>query len=285
MSAPNTTGTPHDPTKGNHPVHDTKPKIHLFAWLAIGLGVGGLVVGYALPRWLLSPLSALANLELLAWLALALGLAGLLFGALATTRMWATWLAVVGLVLSGLAVFWGGHVALTMRNSVAGWSGTGSAPIGDPYVPPAYDAPLGDSAPGYVEPAPLAVKQFGEAYRWENGLEVTPAKPVAFTPSRYAYGLQPGQRALKVVMTVRNGTGSAFKLGDLTTTGTFNGQKLSSVSDYEQGVEGTPYDTTVLPGKTATFAIGIPVTKEPGELQFEISPGMAGEAVFFTAQV
>lgn len=110
---------------------------------------------------------------------------------------------------------------------------------------------------------------FGETFTWDDGLAVTVAAPVAFTPSEYA-ATEDAAAYLAFQITVVNGSDVNVDLTLFTTTLQSGNTEGSMVFDSEQGFEGSP-STPLLPGREAVFKIGYGVS-DPNDLVLEVSP-------------
>ncbi|RKT57619.1 hypothetical protein [Saccharothrix australiensis] len=127
---------------------------------------------------------------------------------------------------------------------------------------------------------------WGQRYTWKSGLAVDVSAPAACTPGEYA-SPRGVERAVKITVTVTNGTDKAFETAVLTIGGDaqFNGKKAEQVFDSNGQCGGGGLDsTTVLPGKTYTYETSYAVGAQPGELQVVFQPDFGSDKAVFVGQ-
>ncbi|MET0865571.1 MAG: hypothetical protein ABWZ98_14670 [Nakamurella sp.] len=139
------------------------------------------------------------------------------------------------------------------------------------------------SVPASTDPAASGtdVGQFGQVYTWTDGLEVTVAPGVAFTPSEYA-SAEPAAAFLSFTITITNKTGAPYDPTLFNVTAQSAGKEADSVYDSDNGLGGSP-TTTVLDGRDATFAVGFGVA-DPADVVMEVSPGFDYDSVLFATE-
>lgn len=127
----------------------------------------------------------------------------------------------------------------------------------------------------------IDIGQFGQAYAWTNGLEITVAPGVAFTPGPYA-STTPAAAYLSYAITITNKSGQPYDPTMFTASAQSAGKESESVYDSDSGLTGSP-TTSVLDGRDATFAIGFGVA-DPADVVVEISPGYDYDSALFATE-
>jgi hypothetical protein len=151
---------------------------------------------------------------------------------------------------------------------------SGPAPVGAPAV--------SDQQPAAGAPAEQSTAAFGERVAFSDGLEVELSSPDAFTPSRTAAGR--GERAVRITVTVRNGSTEPFEPILLTLSANHGGREAEQVFDSAKGINGSP-STSVLPGRSVTFDVVFAIGREPADLQVDVTAGFLGEPAIFTGRI
>ncbi|MBM9466982.1 hypothetical protein [Nakamurella leprariae] len=124
------------------------------------------------------------------------------------------------------------------------------------------------------------VEAFGTPFEWENGLSVAVSAPAPFTPTESAVGDEGPGEAVRVDVTVTNGSQEEFDPYLLFVTALSGKLEATEIFDGAGGLESTPY-TAVAPGATVTFPIGFKVA-DPADLVVQVSPGSDYEPALFT---
>ena len=137
----------------------------------------------------------------------------------------------------------------------------------DSSVPATTDAPVRAD-----------IGKFGQVYTWTDGLEVTVAPGVAFTPSEYA-SAAPAAAYLSFAITVTNGSTKNYDPTLFNATAQSAGKEAESIYDSDNGLTGSP-TTSVLAGRDATFNVGFGVT-DPTDVVLEVSPGFDYDSALF----
>ena len=139
-----------------------------------------------------------------------------------------------------------------------------------------------------VEPKPGSVQApptWGQRYTWANGLAADVSAPTPCTPGQYA---APSNitRAIKVTVTVTNGTDRPFETGLLSFGGDaqFNGRNAEKVFDSSGDCGGGSENATVLPGKAYAYDTAFSVGAQPGELQITLQPDFGSDKAVFVGQ-
>ncbi|SED51517.1 DUF4190 domain-containing protein [Streptomyces sp. TLI_105] len=226
-----------------------------------GLGVAALVLGVVGLFLAIAPFLFWVG-GILGVLALVLGVVGLVRAAPGAGRV----SAIVGIALGALAILlsaaWLLVLVLFARASDA---------VGDPVREPewASAAPEAPGAPEGTAPAELA---FGETHAYEDGVRVTVSKPRPFTPDRFAAGYERGDTAVRVTITIVNGSGKAVDVSTaLPEVRDADGAPVEAIFDGS-GATGV-FRGTVLPGKRAEagYAFSVPADAD-GEVRLELAP-------------
>lgn len=122
---------------------------------------------------------------------------------------------------------------------------------------------------------------WGEKFTWKSGVAIEVSKPAECQPGEFAMP-EKVDRAVKVTVTVVNGSDEAINTVDLAPSGDamFNDKKAEAIFDSDgdcgEGID----STTVLPGKTYEFDAGYAVGSKAGELQLVVDPMFGQQAVF-----
>jgi hypothetical protein len=125
--------------------------------------------------------------------------------------------------------------------------------------------------------------RLGQAVTFDDGTKVLVATPVTFKPSTYAAG-HTRDRAIKVDITVTNGTDKPIDAVLITVNGTHGGQQATQIFDTQRGLGMQPAGT-VLPGKSITFPAAFSIGQDPAEVQIEVRPVIMGAPAIFTGTI
>ncbi|WP_053706183.1 hypothetical protein [Streptomyces sp. WM6373] len=102
---------------------------------------------------------------------------------------------------------------------------------------------------------------WGETRTYGDGLEVTVARPTAFTPSATSAGHRSGNRAVAWKITLRNPAGEAFETALVAVYAKYGkaGEQAERVFDSAKAI-GSGFEGSVSPGRsaTATYVFDIP---------------------------
>ncbi|XVS66018.1 hypothetical protein ACQPYE_08180 [Actinosynnema sp. CA-299493] len=234
------------------------------AWAALILGIVG-VVG--------SPIIILNNLTaVVAGVGIVLGFIAL-FG---TKKI----LAVIGVVLCVLAIVF---TVMAQKAAVEEFDEIINGSTNQGQVSGGTD---GSAQVEQKPDAAQAPPTWGQRYTWANGLAVDVSAPAPCTPGQYAAPSNIA-RAVKVTVTVVNGTDKPFDAGLLSFGGDaqFDGRKAETVFDSsgECGSGGLE-NATVLPGKTYAYETTFAVGAQPGELQISLQPDFGSDKAVFVGQ-
>jgi len=234
-----------------------------------GLGVTALVTGIIGV--------VLGFVPFLFWLSGLLGLLALVFGlvghsrarqGLATNKT----MALVGTILGGLAMLMAivGLVLTvmfvkTVENKVKHderLRSTQSAAASDPSA----DKPL----------------RFGETQAYEDGVTVTVAKPEAYDPSPSAYGLEKGDLALQVKITIVNGSTQPIDIR--TALPSMRDGKGAAAQAVFDGGSTKPFEGELMPGKQAMSQFTYSVAPEGAkDVQVDVAPNAQRDEASWTA--
>ncbi|MEU7292547.1 hypothetical protein AB0A76_04965 [Streptomyces exfoliatus] len=208
------------------------------------------------------------------------------------------------MVLAGGLVLVVGAVGVLIGAGAFGGSerGGGAAPSGSAQrastpaaSTPAVPTPPTSAAPSPTAPdSPLAtsprssvdVAAFGRTQRYDDGVEVTVSAPAAFTPSAAAAGHTPGNKAMTLQVTVRNGGGERLELAVvLVRARDGEGREASRVFDVEPDL-GMGLSGTLLPGRQAVAAYGFDVPPTQDALfDVEVQVGFERPALFWSGTI
>lgn len=128
---------------------------------------------------------------------------------------------------------------------------------------------------------PGAAVAFGEAYTYDDGLELVVNPPVTYAPSDGATGLV-GRTPVRVQVVVTNGTEDVFRPNTLSVEASSAGTPASQVWDPDQGAALTGPDLSVPPGGTVEFALAFDVT-DVADVRLAVTPALYGYGVLDVA--
>ncbi|CCH34993.1 hypothetical protein ABZ816_20750 [Actinosynnema sp. NPDC047251] len=248
-------------------------KFGALAWTALILGIVG-VVG--------SPIIILNNLTIVvAFVGAVLGVIAL-FGTKKVLAGIGTALCVLAIVFTVIAQ----KAAVEKIDEIInGTTNQGQVSNGDAGKGQVGN---GDEGKGQATQADAAKTPptWGQRYTWKSGLAVEVSVPAACTPGQYA-SPQGVERAVKITVTVTNGTDKAFETALLTmgSDAQFNSKKAEQIFDSNGQCGGGGLDSaTVLPGKTYTYETSYSVGTQPGELQVTFQPDFGSDKAIFVGQ-
>ncbi|HEY9564027.1 MAG TPA: hypothetical protein VIR30_09680 [Nocardioides sp.] len=114
--------------------------------------------------------------------------------------------------------------------------------------------------------------QFGKAYSWPNQVTVSVSTPKAYNPTPQAAGVEgPGQVAMRMTVTVRNDSSTAYSMSTPYEVVNSGGVESSQIFDLGQCMEGSPSDS-LAKGKQASYMIAW-VIKDPKSIKLTFEPG------------
>jgi len=135
------------------------------------------------------------------------------------------------------------------------------------------------SAP--AQESTVLTKQFGESYRFDDGMQLTVGPGVAFTPSEWAsFGTEGANAYLRFTVTVVNGTEQTFDPSMIYMTMQSANTEAQEVYDSDNGLGFAP-STSLLPGREVVYDVGFAVA-DPNDLVMEASIGFSYKPVFYT---
>ncbi|MFE6228375.1 hypothetical protein [Streptomyces sp. NPDC057854] len=182
---------------------------------------------------------------------------------------------------------------LVLAVGVAGLlAGTGAFRGGDGGETPAPPAPSsaagtttasGTPPPGTSPAAGLL--PFGRTHRFPDGVEVTVSAPERFTPADTSAGHKDGNIAVKVEVTVRNGSGERLDLVTVVVRGR-DGDGREAVRVFDAGQNVMALSGGLLPGRKAVADHGFdlpPPAADPFEV--EVNVGFDGDSAFWGGAV
>jgi len=141
-------------------------------------------------------------------------------------------------------------------------------------------APVVGASVGQVDGS---TARLGQAVTFDDGTKVLVATPVTFKPSTYAAG-HTRDRAIKVDITVTNGTDKPIDAVLITVNATHGGQQATQIFDTQRGLGMQPAGT-VLPGKAIPFPAAFSIGQDPAEVQIEVRPVIMGDPAIFTGNI
>lgn len=127
-------------------------------------------------------------------------------------------------------------------------------------------------------PADDGTVAFGQAYKFEDGLQVTISKPAAYKPSRWA-AAKKSKYYLVMTVTVVNGTSTKYEPAMFSASAQSGDEEADQVFDTAKNVGGSP-STKLLKGRQAKWKIAFAV-KNPKDLVLEVTPGFDYSSVIY----
>ncbi|MFH8255857.1 DUF4352 domain-containing protein [Streptomyces roseolus] len=199
-----------------------------------------------------------------------------------------TWL----LALAGVLVLAVGVAGLLVGAGAFGDDDGGGSGATASASPPARTAsgpasPSASPARGATTPPPesAGLLPFGRTHRFAGGIEVTVSPPERFTPAQSSAGHKDGNIAVKVDVTVRNGSDERIKLTTVVVRGRDgDGRETAQVFDPEQVV--MPLEGDLLPGRRTVAAYGFDLPPGAGNtLEVGVGVGFDGDAVHWAGEL
>ncbi|MFF7814325.1 DUF4352 domain-containing protein [Streptomyces sp. NPDC007945] len=134
-------------------------------------------------------------------------------------------------------------------------------------------------------PESAGLLSFGRTHRFAGGVEVTVSPPERFAPAQSSAGHKDGNIAVKVDVTVRNGSDERLELVTVVVRGRDgDGRETAQVFDPEQVV--MPLDGDLLPGRRTVAAYGFDLPPGAGNsLEVGVSVGSDGDAVHWDGEL
>lgn len=127
---------------------------------------------------------------------------------------------------------------------------------------------------------------WGKRITWQDGLAVEVSAPVACTPGRFAS--PPSiERAMRFTVTVANDAAEAFETAVLGVGGDarFDGRKAQPVFDANGDCgHGGMESSTMLPGKTFTYAVAFAVGAQQSEMRLVFRSDSGADKAIFVGQ-
>jgi hypothetical protein len=142
------------------------------------------------------------------------------------------------------------------------------------------DTATSDTPTPTPSPTQAGPKKFGQRYTYDNGLVVTVAAPVAFTPGEYA-SKDPAAAYVILQFTVINGTGKNYDPSVFQATVQSANVEASTVYDTEANLGGSP-QTMILPRRESTFKMAFGV-RNPKDLVVQVTPSFDYDPAIFTS--
>ncbi|MET8966760.1 hypothetical protein [Streptomyces hydrogenans] len=163
-----------------------------------------------------------------------------------------------------------------------GGGGTAST---TPPAPPASTPRETPTTPPPAEQATGDLLPFGRTHRYASGVEVTVSVPERFTPAQSSAGHKDGNIAVKVDVTVRNGSEERLKLVTVIVRGRDgDGRETAQIFDPEQVV--MPLEGDLLPGRRTVAAYGFDLPAGAGStLEVGVAVGFGADAVHWTGEL
>lgn len=236
------------------PMETRSPKFTALAWIAVILGIVGVVCSWVVE---VNEFTAIA------------AIAGAVLGIIALLGR-SKVIAVVGIVLCVAAVT---VTVMTQRSSADELSGAAKEQ-GRPVT--------GESV---KKSSALEASTWDKRFTWTNGISVAVAAPVACKPGRNATPPDIA-RAVKFKITVTNNTSAAFEtaLLSLGEGAVFNGRQVEKIFDRDGGCDSTVESATVPPGDEYVFDLAYSVGAEPGEMRLVFEPAFNADHAEFVGQ-
>lgn len=172
--------------------------------------------------------------------------------------------------------------------------GTSGAPASDPASAPPSVQPapsVAKSTPEDITPSPeptptveessVGTGNFGETWKYGDGVTVAVSKPTRGVAGPYSAGGKPGDSTLVFTVTVTNGTKKVLDPSMVHAELNYGADGTAAEQVFDEGING--FEGKILPGKkqTATMAFAVPVNAT--EVLMSISPTFEHEDALFLA--
>ncbi|MEU6278832.1 hypothetical protein [Streptomyces sp. NPDC047028] len=153
-----------------------------------------------------------------------------------------------------------------------------------PAVSPASPSPV-STAPSAssASTAPsnqVSTTKFGDTFAYQDGLQVKVEGPAVFTPSDVDAGATPGDKTVKLAVTLTNGTSGVFDASGVTVRATAgdNGRQVGTIAGEGLGID---FAGTIVAGasQTVTFGFDIPKDTVGNKFDVEVDPDFIGKYV------
>lgn len=144
---------------------------------------------------------------------------------------------------------------------------------------PVEDAAAPDSAelPEESEPS-SSVLSFGDAFLYDDGVQVTVGAPTPMTSGPYA--IPENAKGSAFTVTIVNGTDAPFDPSMAHVTVQSGNTEAEAIFDSEGGYGGPP-DTTLLPGREATYDVAF-ATSDASDIVLEMTPSFSHAPALYT---
>lgn len=119
---------------------------------------------------------------------------------------------------------------------------------------------------------------FGQAYKYDDGLQIIISAPKPYKPSRWA-AFKKSKGYLVMTVTVLNGTSAKFEPAMFSMTAQSGDEEGDQVFDSGNGLKGAP-STKLLKGRQAKWKVAFGV-KNPKDLVLEVTPDFEHDSVIF----
>lgn len=138
--------------------------------------------------------------------------------------------------------------------------------------------PSEEASGGSSQPAKDGTVAFGQAYKWDDGLQVTISAPKSYKPSRWA-AAKKSKYYLVMTVTVLNGTSATYEPAMFHLSAQSGDSESDQVFDSGKGVGGGP-DTKLLKGRQAKWKVAFAV-QNPKDLVLEVTPDFEHDSVIY----
>ncbi|MFD7341200.1 DUF4352 domain-containing protein [Streptomyces violascens] len=137
------------------------------------------------------------------------------------------------------------------------------------YVP---DSPR--TMPMFKELSNPAAVKFGESHTYDDGVKITVAAPTEYTPGKRVLGLEKGDRAFRVNITITNGSNDTLNLDFAQPHAKdANGEDIYDILDTK--AERKPFRGRLGPGEQAEGQYAFPVSADAAKnFQFSLNTGV-----------
>lgn len=242
-----------------------------------GLGITALILG------IIGVLTGI--IPILFWMAAVLGIIALVLGLTGARRAkqgYATnrRMSFTGATLGGLAIVLSIIGVLIVNDAFEDLERELGTTETTAPATPGTSPPPGE---GTTTPATPGALDFNTAQRYEDGLQVTVSAPRPFSPSDTAAGHSPGNRAVTVEVTVRNGSEERLNL-DLVSVEAkdADGRAVERIFDNAKDLTGG-LSGTLLPGRQSVAAYAFDLPREAASsLDVEVRPGFDYESAVWS---
>lgn len=170
-------------------------------------------------------------------------------------------------------------VAAALLTGCAQQDGETAEPAAGSNRPTATAEPAETTAPETTAPVEDMTLAFGEAFTYENNVQVMVGPPQEFQPGEYA-SKDEAPAYVSFDVTIVNNSTEVYDPAVFSATVQSANVEAGTVFSSEQGFDGAP-STAVLPGRETKFKLGYGV-QNPADIVMDLAPGYDYQNIYYT---